>query len=235
MSPNHTIKGGDHPRVALPATPNYSSGEALFGFRQVASVTSEPSTSGLKYHPNIGAVCGDTHSALAMANHQQEQTNTNPPSGTSGMNIPPKTPNQPLNIGGREMNDGQEASVTPDCENLDFDSGQAGRKIGNSRRPVFVALCGQADRRRKCLNSGLSKPQFQGTLPTKKVTIQGKEKEPYPLFPKSFTKPTDVGYDGSTDPEDHLDAFKGRMNCECAGDTMRCKAFPVSLAGQAMC
>ncbi|MED6108168.1 hypothetical protein PIB30_020941 [Stylosanthes scabra] len=53
-------------------------------------------------------------------------------------------------------------------------------------------------------------------------------------FPKSFTKPTNMGYDGSTDPEDHLDAFEGRMNSVYAGDAMRCKAFPVSLAGQAM-
>ncbi|MED6140469.1 hypothetical protein PIB30_093545 [Stylosanthes scabra] len=49
-------------------------------------------------------------------------------------------------------------------------------------------------------------------------------------FPRSFTKPTDMGYDGSTDLEDHLDAFEDRMNCECAGDAMRYKAFRVSLA-----
>ncbi|MED6211087.1 hypothetical protein PIB30_070181 [Stylosanthes scabra] len=54
-------------------------------------------------------------------------------------------------------------------------------------------------------------------------------------FSKSFTKPTDMGYDGSTDSDGHIDAFEGKMNCECARDAMRCKAFHVSLAGQAMC
>ncbi|MED6219160.1 hypothetical protein PIB30_033269 [Stylosanthes scabra] len=47
-----------------------------------------------------------------MADHQTEVTNTNPS---------PKTPKQPWNTEGREMNDGQEASVTPDNENLDLD------------------------------------------------------------------------------------------------------------------
>ncbi|MED6220649.1 hypothetical protein PIB30_046854 [Stylosanthes scabra] len=31
-------------------------------------------------------------------------------------------------------------------------------------------------------------------------------------FSKSFMKPTDMGYDVSTDQEDHIDAFEGRMN-----------------------
>ncbi|MED6186348.1 hypothetical protein PIB30_065784 [Stylosanthes scabra] len=53
-------------------------------------------------------------------------------------------------------------------------------------------------------------------------------------FPRSFTKLTDMGYDGSTDPKDLLDTFEGRMNCECAGDSMRYKTFPVTLAVQAM-
>ncbi|MED6164782.1 hypothetical protein PIB30_093502, partial [Stylosanthes scabra] len=75
-----------------------------------------------------------------MADHQQEQTNTNPPSGTGGMNAPPKTPNQPRNTGGREMNDGQEVSITPDREILDLDGDQEGPKIGNSGRRVFVGL-----------------------------------------------------------------------------------------------
>ncbi|MED6223418.1 hypothetical protein PIB30_073790 [Stylosanthes scabra] len=46
MAQSHTIKGRCHLRVALPVPPNHSSGEALLQFRQVASVTSEPSTSG---------------------------------------------------------------------------------------------------------------------------------------------------------------------------------------------
>ncbi|MED6114411.1 hypothetical protein PIB30_080003 [Stylosanthes scabra] len=70
----------------------------------------------------------------------QEQTNTNPPPGTGGMNAPPKTPNQPRNIGGWEMNDGQEASVTPEREILNLDGDQEGLEIGNSRRRVFVGL-----------------------------------------------------------------------------------------------
>ncbi|MED6136280.1 hypothetical protein PIB30_054614 [Stylosanthes scabra] len=75
----------------------HSSGEALPIFWR--------RNSGAKYHPNIGVVCGDTHSALAMADHQPELTNTNPPPGTGG-NIPPKTPKQPWNTGGWEIDDG---------------------------------------------------------------------------------------------------------------------------------
>ncbi|MED6121455.1 hypothetical protein PIB30_030300 [Stylosanthes scabra] len=67
-----------------------------------------------RYHPNIGAVCGDTHSELAMTDHQTKVTNTNPPPEIGRGHIPPKTPKQHRNIGGRKMNDDQEASVTPE-------------------------------------------------------------------------------------------------------------------------
>ncbi|XP_072087404.1 uncharacterized protein [Arachis hypogaea] len=38
-------------------------------------------------------------------------------------------------------------------------------------------------------------------------------------------------YDGTKDPQEHLTAFKARMNLEGAADAVRCRAFPVTLAG----
>ncbi|XP_057756673.1 uncharacterized protein LOC130975982 [Arachis stenosperma] len=49
-------------------------------------------------------------------------------------------------------------------------------------------------------------------------------------LPKHFYKPTDMRYDGTQDPQEHLTAFEARMNLEGAGDKVRCRAFPVTLA-----
>ncbi|XP_016207285.1 uncharacterized protein LOC107647750 [Arachis ipaensis] len=38
-------------------------------------------------------------------------------------------------------------------------------------------------------------------------------------------------YDGTQDPQEHLTAFKTRMNLERIGDEVRCRTFPVTLAG----
>ncbi|XP_057745627.1 uncharacterized protein LOC130963540 [Arachis stenosperma] len=38
-------------------------------------------------------------------------------------------------------------------------------------------------------------------------------------------------YDGTKDPQEHLTAFEARMNLEGVGDVVRCRAFPVTLAG----
>ncbi|XP_016195144.1 uncharacterized protein LOC107636126 [Arachis ipaensis] len=38
-------------------------------------------------------------------------------------------------------------------------------------------------------------------------------------------------YDGTQDPQEHLTAFEARMNLEGVGDEVRCRAFPVTLAG----
>ncbi|XP_057719480.1 uncharacterized protein LOC130933892 [Arachis stenosperma] len=38
-------------------------------------------------------------------------------------------------------------------------------------------------------------------------------------------------YDGTQDPEEHLMAFEARMNLDGVGDEVRCRAFPVTLAG----
>ncbi|MED6185795.1 hypothetical protein PIB30_060566 [Stylosanthes scabra] len=136
MATSHTIKGRGHSmisitfytlltlsvgmsfQVALPAPSVHSFGEALPRFRG----------------GNSGA------NALVMTDHQQEQTNTNPPPGTGGINAPPKTPNQTPEHRRTEMNDGQEASVTPDRENLDLDGDQAGPETGNSGCRVFMGL-----------------------------------------------------------------------------------------------
>ncbi|XP_016191779.1 uncharacterized protein LOC107632623 [Arachis ipaensis] len=41
-------------------------------------------------------------------------------------------------------------------------------------------------------------------------------------------------YDGTQDPLEHLTAFEARMNLEGVGDKVRCRAFPVTLAGPAI-
>ncbi|XP_057740347.1 uncharacterized protein LOC130957511 [Arachis stenosperma] len=53
-------------------------------------------------------------------------------------------------------------------------------------------------------------------------------------LPKHFDKPTDMRYDGTEDPQEHLTAFEAKMNLERVGDEVRCRAFPVTLAGPAI-
>nr|XP_025631391.1 uncharacterized protein LOC112726275 [Arachis hypogaea] len=50
-------------------------------------------------------------------------------------------------------------------------------------------------------------------------------------LPKHFDKPTNMRYDGTQDPLEHLTTFEARMNLEGVGDEVRCRAFPVTLAG----
>ncbi|XP_015940584.1 uncharacterized protein LOC107466120 [Arachis duranensis] len=53
-------------------------------------------------------------------------------------------------------------------------------------------------------------------------------------LPKHFDKLMDMRYDGTQDPQEHLTAFEARMNLEGVGDEVRCRAFPVTLAGPAI-
>ncbi|XP_015969627.1 uncharacterized protein LOC107493064 [Arachis duranensis] len=53
-------------------------------------------------------------------------------------------------------------------------------------------------------------------------------------LPKGFDKTTDMKYDGTKDPQEHLMAFEARINLEGAVDAVRCRAFPVTLAGPAI-
>nr|XP_025647775.1 uncharacterized protein LOC112742761 [Arachis hypogaea] len=53
-------------------------------------------------------------------------------------------------------------------------------------------------------------------------------------LPKGFDKPTDMKYDGTKDPQEHLTAFEAIMNLEGATVAVRCRAFPVTLAGPAI-
>ncbi|XP_057719185.1 uncharacterized protein LOC130933573 [Arachis stenosperma] len=53
-------------------------------------------------------------------------------------------------------------------------------------------------------------------------------------LPKHFDKPTDMRYDGTQDPLEHLTTFEAIMNLEGVGDEVRCRAFPVTLAGPAI-
>ncbi|XP_025664885.1 uncharacterized protein [Arachis hypogaea] len=41
-------------------------------------------------------------------------------------------------------------------------------------------------------------------------------------------------YDGIQDPQKHLIAFEARLNLEGVGDAVRCRGFPVTLAGPAI-
>ncbi|XP_072081050.1 uncharacterized protein [Arachis hypogaea] len=50
-------------------------------------------------------------------------------------------------------------------------------------------------------------------------------------LPKGFNKPTNMKYDGTKDPQEHLMAFEARMNLEGAANVIQCRAFPVILAG----
>ncbi|MED6144033.1 hypothetical protein PIB30_011535 [Stylosanthes scabra] len=52
-------------------------------------------------------------------------------------------------------------------------------------------------------------------------------------LPKGFTKPTDMKYDGSTDPYVHLNDFEHWMICDGAIDEVKCRAFSVALTGLA--
>ncbi|XP_016178988.1 uncharacterized protein LOC107621487 [Arachis ipaensis] len=42
-------------------------------------------------------------------------------------------------------------------------------------------------------------------------------------------------YDGTKDIQEHLTTFEARMNLEGVGDAVRYRAFPVTLAGPAIC
>ncbi|XP_015932109.1 uncharacterized protein LOC107458416 [Arachis duranensis] len=53
-------------------------------------------------------------------------------------------------------------------------------------------------------------------------------------LPKHFDRPTDIRYDGTQDPQEHLTTFEARMNLEGVGDEVRCRTFPVTLAGPAI-
>ncbi|XP_015948452.1 uncharacterized protein LOC107473403 [Arachis duranensis] len=53
-------------------------------------------------------------------------------------------------------------------------------------------------------------------------------------LPRHFDKPTDMRYDGTQNPLEHLTTFEARMNLEGVGDEVRCRAFPVTLAGPAI-
>ncbi|XP_025677988.1 uncharacterized protein [Arachis hypogaea] len=53
-------------------------------------------------------------------------------------------------------------------------------------------------------------------------------------LPKGFDKPTYMKNDGTKDPQENLTTFEARMNLEEAADAVRCRAFPVTLAGSAI-
>ncbi|XP_057758200.1 uncharacterized protein LOC130977773 [Arachis stenosperma] len=53
-------------------------------------------------------------------------------------------------------------------------------------------------------------------------------------LPKHFDKPTNMRYNGTQDPQEHLTAFESRINLEGLGDEVRCRAFLVNLAGPAI-
>ncbi|RYQ88851.1 hypothetical protein Ahy_B09g095804 isoform A [Arachis hypogaea] len=81
--------------------------------------------------------------------------------------------------------------------------------------------------------------RYQGTKRTRNDhTIMGAtpftERILKAKLPKCFDKPTDMKYDGTKDSQEHLTAFEARMNLEGTPDAVRCRAFPVTLAGPAI-
>ena len=49
-------------------------------------------------------------------------------------------------------------------------------------------------------------------------------------LPKGFKPPSDLeGYNGSTDPQEHMDAFKSRMTLARVLGPVKCQAFPITL------
>ncbi|XP_016185779.1 uncharacterized protein LOC107627461 [Arachis ipaensis] len=53
-------------------------------------------------------------------------------------------------------------------------------------------------------------------------------------LPKHFNKPTDLKYEGKSDPQEHIDTFDARMSLEGVGDAIRFKAFSITLSGPEM-
>lgn len=52
---------------------------------------------------------------------------------------------------------------------------------------------------------------------------------------KGFKPPTDMEpYDGSADPQKHMNAFKSRMTLVRASDPVTCRAFPIRLKKAAL-
>ncbi|KAF3441101.1 hypothetical protein FNV43_RR15011 [Rhamnella rubrinervis] len=51
------------------------------------------------------------------------------------------------------------------------------------------------------------------------------------FLPKTFKMPNLVIYDGSNDPNDHVNIFKSWMDFEHVSKLERCRAFPLTLAG----
>ncbi|XP_057756314.1 uncharacterized protein LOC130975555 [Arachis stenosperma] len=84
-------------------------------------------------------------------------------------------------------------------------------------RPTHRATRGREDGRTR-------QPVIMGATPFHRSILEVR-------LPKHFDKPTDMRYDGTQDPLEHLTAFEARMNLEGVGDEVRCRAFPVTLAG----
>ena len=49
-------------------------------------------------------------------------------------------------------------------------------------------------------------------------------------LPQGFKHPTDMElYDGTMDPQDHLDSFRSRMCLDGVSNPVKCRAFPATL------
>ncbi|XP_025607730.1 uncharacterized protein [Arachis hypogaea] len=80
-------------------------------------------------------------------------------------------------------------------------------------------MCGNGERR----SERTRQPVIMGATPFHPSILEVR-------LPRHFDKPTDMRYDGTQDPQEHLTAFEARMNLEGVGDEVRCHAFPVTLA-----
>ncbi|XP_025664168.1 uncharacterized protein [Arachis hypogaea] len=74
---------------------------------------------------------------------------------------------------------------------------------------------------------GTRRPIIMGATPFHRSILEVR-------LPKHFDKPTDMRYDRTQDPQEHLTDFEARMNLEGVGDEVRSHTFPVTLAGPAI-
>nr|XP_025611672.1 uncharacterized protein LOC112705026 [Arachis hypogaea] len=99
------------------------------------------------------------------------------------------------------------------------------RIIYSRGRPTRRTARGNEDREGR--SERTRQPVIMGVTPFHRSILEVR-------LPKHFDKPTDMRYDGTQDPLEHLTAFEARMNLEGVGDEVRCRAFPVTLAGPAI-
>ncbi|XP_015960978.1 uncharacterized protein LOC107484941 [Arachis duranensis] len=188
--------------------------------------------------------------------HTEQRTRTRPFGGTGGdsaiimQELRHRVQNLERQLADQER-DGRstDPSYTPSPESQERDSHQSRQRrtsasrteaestreespIPRRRNDTIIYSRGRETRRmardREDMRSGRTRqPVIMGVTPFHHSILEVR-------LPKHFNKPTDMRYDGTQDPLEHLTAFEARMNLEGVGDEVRCRAFPMTLAGPAI-